>query len=736
MQAENALTQQQQQQQQQPPPSKDEQTLSLLTQSLAQLNQQFGALATTLAAVVTQLAVVSQQQQQQLARTQTRVAPKKRRSSKHAVSTAAAPAPSAEQPLSPCSSSSGGSTPRNHDATAREEHVELDFLPSASTAAADHDALADPQHPPHPQPQPSSPQDDCVDGPYENHDLSSSGDDEEAEQHANRQMKMQDDELEAELSVSEQRGYGGKEHSLSRENRVRYALKAQSQSTPVHRNQAQTQALAASRSAAASAAVTASLRAESQSLPQQSQPQPQQQQAENSSSSVLQHWQSMKDGTAPCSNAATIATAALASASSSASQPNSPVLQSAPANAATAPAGISSSLLPSAALSAASSPRSIGALSHTSPTLLPFFRRLSTGSVGSPPQPTHSMIAPSATAVPLDAPDSMGMTTSFAIQPRQHSASATSSPSHSVSSRLPHHHASARAASMQVTSGASSPPQRAQSGSATRGAPMAGAAAAASLHRAHSVSADGLPSALDSTSSAASSSSLPPLASSIYLDTPNKIKLNVGGQIFCTTLSTLLREPTGSMFSGMLSGHFGVEGTTTGAMAGSAGARSSGSGSSSSSALHSQAIFIDRDPTMFRHILNYLRDGNISLHGMTTLQKQALGKEARYYGLAGLVSVLQLDARALRTAQRRELSSEKEFKLVPDVSLRDMATVIKTFTNEEGYEFEDWMSASTITTKSSSTKSSTTTSTSVHLLFSKKLSRGELMLLDRLQYSC
>lgn len=246
-------------------------------------------------------------------------------------------------------------------------------------------------------------------------------------------------------------------------------------------------------------------------------------------------------------------------------------------------------------------------------------------------------------------------------------------------------------------------------------------AAASSLHRAHSLSADGL------HTGSIDSAMLPPVSSGIYLDCPNKIKLNVGGQIFCTTLSTLMREPSGSMFSGMLSGHFGVEGANGASVAG---------GGSAARSPSSSALFIDRDPTMFRHILNYLRDGNLSLHGMTTVQKQALGKEARYYGLAGLVSILQIDARALRTAQRRELSSEKEFKLVPDVPLKDMATIIKTLTNEEGYEFENWMSASTVTTKSGSTKSSVTTSTSVHLLFSKKLSRGELMLLDRLQYSC
>jgi len=128
--------------------------------------------------------------------------------------------------------------------------------------------------------------------------------------------------------------------------------------------------------------------------------------------------------------------------------------------------------------------------------------------------------------------------------------------------------------------------------------------------------------------------------------------------------------------------------------------------------------------------------------------------------LSGLLSILQLDSRATKTAQRRELSSEKEYKLIEDVAQRDIARVIKSYTMMEGYEFENWLACAPPPPINGKQKTSTGASTtalggassstinhtmiggmrlpshgSVHLLFSKKLSRGELMLLDRLQFN-
>jgi hypothetical protein len=53
----------------------------------------------------------------------------------------------------------------------------------------------------------------------------------------------------------------------------------------------------------------------------------------------------------------------------------------------------------------------------------------------------------------------------------------------------------------------------------------------------------------------------------------------------------------------------------------------------------SGAVFIDRDPTHFRHILNYLRDGTVPAD-LDHLSRQELVREADFFGLPELVQVL------------------------------------------------------------------------------------------------
>jgi hypothetical protein len=53
-----------------------------------------------------------------------------------------------------------------------------------------------------------------------------------------------------------------------------------------------------------------------------------------------------------------------------------------------------------------------------------------------------------------------------------------------------------------------------------------------------------------------------------------------------------------------------------------------------------QAYFIDRDPTYFRYILNYLRDdGSLSIPD-TNEGREDLLKEAYFYQLGGLIALL------------------------------------------------------------------------------------------------
>lgn len=102
----------------------------------------------------------------------------------------------------------------------------------------------------------------------------------------------------------------------------------------------------------------------------------------------------------------------------------------------------------------------------------------------------------------------------------------------------------------------------------------------------------------------------------VYNFQSNKVKLDVGGHVFSTSLTTLRRDPE-SMLAVMFSGrHELVEEDGT--------------------------FFLDRDGTYFRHILNFLRDGfqpdTLPQEEVVLKQIQA---EANYYQLNGLVEAVE-----------------------------------------------------------------------------------------------
>ncbi|XP_059927964.1 BTB/POZ domain-containing protein KCTD3-like [Gadus macrocephalus] len=92
------------------------------------------------------------------------------------------------------------------------------------------------------------------------------------------------------------------------------------------------------------------------------------------------------------------------------------------------------------------------------------------------------------------------------------------------------------------------------------------------------------------------------------------IQLNVGGTRFSTSRQTLIWVPD-SFFSSLLSGRISTLRDETG------------------------AIFIDRDPTAFAPILNFLRTKELDLRGMTI---SVLRHEAEFYGITPLVRRLLL----------------------------------------------------------------------------------------------
>ena len=106
--------------------------------------------------------------------------------------------------------------------------------------------------------------------------------------------------------------------------------------------------------------------------------------------------------------------------------------------------------------------------------------------------------------------------------------------------------------------------------------------------------------------------------SSINFD--KAIKLNVGGNIYQTSLETLTKHPE-SLVTEMFSTRFDLKQSIDG------------------------SYFIDRDGTHFRHILNYLRSGTAPLPSVLERDSKEILHEAEYYGLVGFVGNRSLHVR-------------------------------------------------------------------------------------------
>jgi hypothetical protein len=92
----------------------------------------------------------------------------------------------------------------------------------------------------------------------------------------------------------------------------------------------------------------------------------------------------------------------------------------------------------------------------------------------------------------------------------------------------------------------------------------------------------------------------------------SEIDLNIGGQYFTTTLTTLTRYPD-TMIGAMFSGRHDLKKN------------------------HKGAFFIDRDGMHFRQILNYLRSPETYKLNMEANLKEELKGEANFYGLGDLM---------------------------------------------------------------------------------------------------
>ncbi|BFZ10166.1 hypothetical protein BsWGS_13205 [Bradybaena similaris] len=97
-----------------------------------------------------------------------------------------------------------------------------------------------------------------------------------------------------------------------------------------------------------------------------------------------------------------------------------------------------------------------------------------------------------------------------------------------------------------------------------------------------------------------------------------RIRLDVGGNLFTTSRLTLTRDAD-SMLAAMFSGRHHVSQEEDG------------------------TVFIDRDGTHFRYILNYLRDGGVNHNGLPRDRQvlKELRNEAIYFQLNGLVQTIE-----------------------------------------------------------------------------------------------
>lgn len=97
-----------------------------------------------------------------------------------------------------------------------------------------------------------------------------------------------------------------------------------------------------------------------------------------------------------------------------------------------------------------------------------------------------------------------------------------------------------------------------------------------------------------------------------------RIRLDIGGNIFTTSRLTLTQDPE-SMLAAMFSGRHNICLETDG------------------------TVFIDRDGTHFRYILNYLRDGRLNTDGLPRNRQvlRELRNEATYYQLHSLLQEIE-----------------------------------------------------------------------------------------------
>ena len=180
----------------------------------------------------------------------------------------------------------------------------------------------------------------------------------------------------------------------------------------------------------------------------------------------------------------------------------------------------------------------------------------------------------------------------------------------------------------------------------------------------------------------------------------SRIRLNVGGKYFLTTYETLSnahnqQKPT--YFSGITSGCFKEE---------------------YDELLKEPYFFIDRDPTHFRYVLNYLRDGNVNCIPQKIELLREILQESSFYAIEGLTISLEKRLQALIDTEKLSASDEKEYKMFTDLSLEDFESTFEEWVKKNGF---DVVSVAYDTTRQGYT-----------LILSKYITREDMVFVKRL----
>jgi hypothetical protein len=155
------------------------------------------------------------------------------------------------------------------------------------------------------------------------------------------------------------------------------------------------------------------------------------------------------------------------------------------------------------------------------------------------------------------------------------------------------------------------------------------------------------------------------------LKASDQIDLNVGGNYFSTSVATLTFDHD-TFFGAMFSGRFPI--------------------------LRDQSnrVFIDRDGTHFRHILNYMREGSkdwdIKALGMTPTEMLQLQKECRFYGLKTMDKLLgeSLMAEEVRIATKAKRPVVVWLPVLDTSSLLPTWLAVLAVFLQEGFKVEGY----------------------------------------------